>query len=168
VDLTIRDALRADARAVAEVHVRSWRAAYAGLMPAIVLDGLSVDSRAEMWSRVIGQDSVRLLVLTAPDVVGFASFGPDREEPGRGELYALYLDPTWWGRGAGRMLHDTATQHLDASYPLSMLWVLRGNDRAARFYVATGWRPDGVMRDDEQADGSVLVEDRFVRNRARA
>jgi hypothetical protein len=28
----------------------------------------------------------------------------------------------------------------------AVLWVLEGNDRAARFYVADGWSPDGARR----------------------
>jgi ribosomal protein S18 acetylase RimI-like enzyme len=52
--LTIRPATPTDARGIAEVHVRTWQDTYAGHMPAEFLAGLSVDQRAEMWSRVIG------------------------------------------------------------------------------------------------------------------
>jgi ribosomal protein S18 acetylase RimI-like enzyme len=168
MDLVVRNAQPDDARAVAEVQVRSWRAAYAGLMPAAVLDGLSVDSRTRMWDQLITQPAHHLLVLTAPEVVGFASFGPDREDAARGELYALYLHPSWWGRGAGRLLHDEAVQRLDAAHPASTLWVLQGNERAIRFYRAADWRPDGSVQTDAQPDGTVLVEDRYVRERVGA
>jgi ribosomal protein S18 acetylase RimI-like enzyme len=165
VTLVVRTARPTDTRAVAEVQVRSWRAAYAGLMPAALLDGLSVDSRAEMWSRLVARSEHHLLVLTAPDVVGFASVGPDRQDPGFGQLYALYLDPAWWGRGAGRLLHDAAVAHLDARHAASRLWVLSTNQRAIRFYRAAGWRPDGTVQTEEQPGGHVLVEDRYVRSR---
>ncbi|HUQ39529.1 MAG TPA: hypothetical protein VM030_05200, partial [Acidimicrobiales bacterium] len=38
-----------DARAIAEVHVASWLAAYRGIIDDDVLDGLSVDARAARW-----------------------------------------------------------------------------------------------------------------------
>jgi hypothetical protein len=44
--LTIRAATVADATAIGEVHVRSWQAAYAGLIPADFLARLSAESRA--------------------------------------------------------------------------------------------------------------------------
>lgn len=42
-----RDAVVEDAPGIARVHVESWRAAYAGLMPQAVLDDLSVGASAE-------------------------------------------------------------------------------------------------------------------------
>ena len=41
--VTVRDATVDDARAIAEVHVASWRWAYRGQLPDDLLDGLSVD-----------------------------------------------------------------------------------------------------------------------------
>jgi len=41
----IRPATPEDARAIAEVHVASWRYAYRGLLPDDVLDRLSVEER---------------------------------------------------------------------------------------------------------------------------
>ena len=43
--VVIREATPDDARAIAEVHVASWRWAYRGDLPAEFLDGLSVDDR---------------------------------------------------------------------------------------------------------------------------
>jgi len=159
----VRDARPDDARAVAEVHVASWRVAYAGLLPADVLAGLSVDARADMWTTLLAEPAHHLLVLAAPEVVGFASLGPERAEPARGELYAIYLDPAWWGRGAGRRLHDAALERLaTAGYDVAVLWVLRTNARATRFYRAAGWRPDGAEK-RERSHGAVLDEVRYRR-----
>ena len=41
----IRLATLADARAIAELHVASWRAAYVGILPPAYLEGLSVEER---------------------------------------------------------------------------------------------------------------------------
>jgi GNAT superfamily N-acetyltransferase len=164
VVLAVRDATDDDARAVAEVHVASWHAAYAGLIPADVLAELSVEERAAMWRRTLRDPAHHLLVLAAPGVVGFASCGPCRTDPDRGELYALYLDPAWWGRGGGRPLHDAALDRLAAAgHRTAALWVLRGNARAIRFYRARGWGPDGAEKLERGPGGAVLPEVRYVR-----
>ena len=41
--MIVRDAELRDARGIAEVHVRSWQAAYAGIIPDEELARLSVD-----------------------------------------------------------------------------------------------------------------------------
>lgn len=160
---TVRDATIVDAEAIARVHVRSWQHAYAGLMPADLLAGLSVADRATAWADRLTAAANPLLVVTVPEVVGFAAFGPNPTDPARGHLYAIYLDPSWWGRGAGRLLHDEVVARLDEHYPHSTLWVLRGNDRATRFYRAAGWQPDGTTNLDER-DEVTLLEDGYVRS----
>ena len=46
----IRAATVRDARAIAEVHVASWRWAYRDTFPAAALEGLDVEERARTWS----------------------------------------------------------------------------------------------------------------------
>jgi hypothetical protein len=43
--LDIRRASQSDARAIAEVHVASWRETYRGIVPDAFLDALSVAER---------------------------------------------------------------------------------------------------------------------------
>jgi len=79
--LSVRDAWPGEARAIAEVHVLSWRAAYRGLLPADVLDGLSVDGRERMWAGILRDPAPRRAVLVAAEedkVLGFAALGPSR------------------------------------------------------------------------------------------
>ncbi|MGH9204942.1 MAG: GNAT family N-acetyltransferase, partial [Acidimicrobiales bacterium] len=47
---TVRTAQAGDKQAVAGVHVRSWQAAYRGLMPDAYLDGLDPDDRAARYT----------------------------------------------------------------------------------------------------------------------
>jgi GNAT superfamily N-acetyltransferase len=138
--------------------VRSWQAAYAGLMPEDFLARLSVETRTAVWAGVLGENTGRLLLLEAPEPAGFAAFGPDT-----GLLYALYLLPEVWGRGLGRLLHAEVVRELAASgLAEAVLWVLATNERAKAFYAREGWAPDGGSQ-TEDFGGVTLEELRFSR-----
>jgi len=93
-------------------------------------------------------------------IVGYAFFGPEQDvlgapwphplspagQQGRvAELYALYVHPAWWSTGTGRALMDRVLATSTAARYLSvMLWVLRDNSRARRFYEQAGFEPDGA------------------------
>jgi ribosomal protein S18 acetylase RimI-like enzyme len=85
-------------------------------------------------------------------VVGFVTFGPSRDPDtmGMGEIYALYVDPGRYEGGVGRMLMAHARQRLkEQGFEAAVLWVLRGNERAASFYEREGWAADGAVREEE-------------------
>ncbi len=162
----VRAATPADAPAVARVHVDSWRAAYAGLLPQTVLDGLSVERREAFWRAAVEQPGDhRLWVVESGDlVVGFASTGPGRDEDlpaGAGEVLAIYLAPTEWDRGLGARLFRRAIADLrERDVNPLVLWVLAANARGRRFYEAMGWRPDGAERPID-FDGTSVEEVRY-------
>lgn len=94
--LAIRDARAEDAEDIAGVHVRSWQAAYRGLIDQSVLDGLSVDERASGWRRILAEPlptSLGTLVAVRDDhLIGWASLGSGRDPDGLadGEVYGIY------------------------------------------------------------------------------
>lgn len=53
----VRPARIGDERAIAEVHVHTWQAAYRGQLPDAFLDSLSVECRTRGWSRIIAQSA---------------------------------------------------------------------------------------------------------------
>src|SRR5205823_13647057 len=88
----IRPARAADAAAIAEVHVRTWRHAYRDLLPRELLDALTVERRTEMWRGVLEQESGKVWVAEAQaGLRGFASAGPSLTEEDVAELYAIYV-----------------------------------------------------------------------------
>jgi RimJ/RimL family protein N-acetyltransferase len=167
--MIIREAMAEDAQAIAEVHVLSWQAAYLGVLPQALLDGLSVERRAARWSDVIGTEDTQTFVATRGphgQVVGFISVGPSRDDDGDstvGELRAVYLRPETWYAGVGTQLHDAAMSALGQAYERATLWVLDGNARARAFYERHDWRPDGTTK-DEQFEGASLLEVRYRRS----
>jgi GNAT superfamily N-acetyltransferase len=151
--------------------VRSWQAAYRGLMPQEYLDGLDPADRLPRWQRMLaGNEPAEPEVLVADCgdcICGFASCGPTRDEdedPAEaGEIRAIYLAPEAMGTGAGRQLMAASIGQLTrAGYKLVTLWVLDTNTRARRFYEIAGFRPDGAVKVDDR-DGFRLNEVRYRR-----
>jgi GNAT superfamily N-acetyltransferase len=142
-----RAATAADAHGIAVVTVTSWRAAYRGLLPDGVLDGLSVPERERTWAGTLADPPPRTGVVVAEDgggIVGFAAVGPSPDDPALGQLFALYLVPAAFGTGVGHDLHAAALDRLRAAgFTDAVLWVLRTNARALRFYHREGWSPTG-------------------------
>lgn len=169
--MLIRSATAADADGVALVHVRSWQAAYRGLMPQDVLDGLSVAERAANWQRILtetSRGSQTLVVERDGMIVGWASFGTarDDEAPGTGELWGIYAHPDAWSLGVGHTLIIAVEEALRAEgHEVAYLWVLDGNDRAATFYERHGWASDGATKVDERP-GMTVLERRHVKRLA--
>ncbi|WP_402469047.1 GNAT family N-acetyltransferase [Isoptericola aurantiacus] len=164
-DVLIRPATPSDAAAIARVHLTSWRGAYAHVLPAEYLDSLDVDERASRWEKILDAGRGTTLVAEADGrTLGFASYGPSRDEDAENgclELYAIYLDPESWGRGVARDLMRTVLADVPTDVQMT-LWVLSENDRAHHFYRRHGFQPDGVERMEDIAEVPV-TEIRFSR-----
>ena len=150
--LRIREAVPADARAMAEIHVRSWQAAYRGQLTDDYLDGLSVEDRLEQHRRTLREPPAEWRTWVAQDgehVAGFAVTGPSQDADATertGEVYAIYLEPDRVGTGAGRALFERAVGDLrERGFDAATLWVLETNERARRFYEVAGWTHDGTV-----------------------
>jgi len=167
-DVTIRIAEVTDASAIAEVHVRSWQEAYAGIVPADYLASLDPQERALEWRRHLEQgphDGVRTwLAETSGTTLGFATVGPSRDEDARRgdrEIYSIYLHPGMWGKGVARDLLRTVIGEVGPQIPIT-LWVLAENERARHFYRRHGFATDGAER-MEEVGGAELLEVRYRR-----
>jgi ribosomal protein S18 acetylase RimI-like enzyme len=163
----IRPALPADARAIATVHVATWRDAYAGLLPDEVLAGLDVAERADRWRDRLAAPAAGVFVLVLEQdgrVGGFVSGGPSRDQFPGGEVYAIYVDPAGQRRGGGSRLLVAAARHLaQAHFTDASLWVMAGNHPARRFYESQGWRSDGTEQPWTHSGGNAVMEVRYVK-----
>lgn len=117
------------------VHYKSWQETYPGLVPQAYLESVTLESctaMARRWRNNI------LIAKDGKQVIGFAAFGPCRDDRLRncGEIIALYTLQACYGKGAGQMLLQAALEKL-SGYAHIFLWVLRGNSRAIRFYEKT-------------------------------
>lgn len=147
----IRRARPADAAAIADVHVRTWQAAYEHVFGAERLATLDTVQREQRWRRALETgDQAGFVAAQDGVVVGWATVGPSHEEASSGELYGIYVAPEAWGAGAGPALLRAAVDELCAQgYVDAVLWVLADNPRARRFYEREGWALDGRRRRGE-------------------
>lgn len=170
----VRRAKANDAAAIAALQVRSWRAAYRGVVPDAFLDDLAEDAWLERWTDQLTA-AVRAGVhqLVSTDVRdgparAVAACGPAMEPTAEltAQLYVLYADPGWWGRGHGGALLRRVHELLAADgHSAALLWVAAVNDRSIGFYEHHGWTRDGQTQREEVA-GATFDELRMVRNLA--
>ncbi len=154
-DVSLRPARHGDAAAIARVHVETWRAAYAGIVPDDYLVAMTEAKQALQWNRTIRAATAPEAVLAAEStdvpggrIVGFGSCGPARGQPGGGpgggpgdgEVFTLYVAPDWQGQGIGRMLLEELFGRLHGGgLNHAIVWVLGANP-ARFFYEARGGR----------------------------
>jgi GNAT superfamily N-acetyltransferase len=149
-DVSIRQAVVADAEPLAHLHVDVWDDAYTGLMAQGILDDRreKVAERVEKWREILRDPGPTWVAESSDGLIGFASSGParDNDMDEMLELWALYVRASWWGTGVGHALFEIAVGDR-ACY----LWVLANNERAIGFYERQGFRLDGT--EDEHDEG---------------
>ena len=146
--VVLRDARPGDARAMAELNAAAWRAFFPGLVPQALIDGQEVEPRVRYWEAHLPAIPPERTWVgeRAGRVIGLTHTGPSRDPdvPGAAEVYGMYVEPEAVGTGVGRALMEAALEHFrSGSWEEAILWTLPGDHRAARFYRAGGWQPDG-------------------------
>lgn len=168
----IRPMTLSDCDRVAEIRIGGWQSAYKGLIPQSYLDALDVTQDAERRRAYLSQGDGGVVDLVAERdgrVVGWACHGPYRDgeaRTGDAELYAIYVGPGLCGEGIGQsLLQESLRRCTTAGHPRVLLWVLKDNTRARRFYEQAGFRPDGAEEPFE-VEGVAVPEVRYVRELA--
>lgn len=164
----VRHARPADASAIAKVHVETWRAAYAGLVPEQYLVRMTASGQAFTWRKVLARKRAEeaVFVAEAPPfgqsaphhVVAFGSCG--RQRAGdllyAGEVYTLYVAQDWQGYGIGRQLLTAMFRWLhESGIPDCVIWVL-ANNPSRFFYERMGGHR--VAEREQVFAGEMLTE----------
>jgi ribosomal protein S18 acetylase RimI-like enzyme len=165
--VSIASASAEDCRAVAQIHVDAWRAAYDGIVPSDYLAALSVDERETMWRTAVERGTPRVLVARMDQrVAGWIAYGQSRDEgtaPDVAEIWAIYVDPVAWSNGIGQALWDAARRELQGQgYRSVTLWVIRNNVRAIRFYGRAGFAAEVESAKQFELGGAQITEVRLV------
>lgn len=166
--MAIRRAVESDVSAMARVQTASWAGTYTGLIPDSIFELMTVERRVEMYDWYMANRPERNVLLVAEagsEVVGVAWAGPSRDEDigadQVAELFAIYVDPAYWGAGHGKALMIHALDVMRTlGFELATLWVLDTNERGRGFYERGGWQADGAVKMDESY-GDPLHEVRY-------
>jgi RimJ/RimL family protein N-acetyltransferase len=153
--MTVRRATADDARAIGAVFDAAVRAGWTFLPEPPSFPPAD-------WDRLVADHAPPNVLLVAVDhsgrVVGYSA-----AHPADGELFLLFVDPAYGGRGVGRRLLDAAHDALRAAgCREAHLYTHERNQRALRVYASAGYRPDGTVRESDFM-GNPLREVRLVK-----
>ena len=146
----MRRAKAKDAAALARVHVDSWRAAYRGLVPPETLRSFDYPWREDVFRNALAAEAEETYVIELnQEVVGFVTLGAARDEDVEaaviGEIWGIYITPTYWRKGIGtKALAEAERLLLSRGYHQAVLWVVQGNHQGRRFYESRGYQFDGA------------------------
>jgi len=137
----IAEAKDDDAVSVAQLHILSWQASYAGILPDDYLQTRIVAERTGYWTKALpgGDYSLVLIARDKTGPVGFIAI-KDRVDAGYdATIEHLHVLPGSKGTGLGRRLMREATASLIGRGLSSIcLWVFEDNKPAIGFYESLG------------------------------
>ncbi len=141
----VRPATARDAQAIANIEISAAQAAYQGLLSNQQISALGADKRQVYWREAIEFSEPQVYVaLDGEEVVGFVGFDRSRDPgtpPTTGEIWAIYVATSHWGRGVGLALWDAAREGLlEEGCKKVTLWLPLGNERALRFHDLAGFK----------------------------
>lgn len=124
----------------AYVHWKSWQEEYKNLVSQEYLAKLTLEKCENLAHKLTDN---HLIAKVGDRVVGFLAYGDRGEEnPGVGEIFAIYVLAEYFGTGVAQKLMRAGLEKL-VGYDSVQLWVLKGNKRAIRFYEKCGFVPSG-------------------------
>lgn len=142
-DIKIRKGKPSDAKAVADAFGQSWQQAYQGIIPHFHLESMIRRRSSEWWAGAIRSGDSIIVIEQGGVVVGYATLGFSRTKgPYQGEIYELYIAPSYQGLGLGEYLFEACRSALDERRLRGLIiWALSQNTLATDFYWRRGGRP---------------------------
>ncbi|MFJ9866511.1 GNAT family N-acetyltransferase [Streptomyces sp. NPDC101165] len=142
MEIVLRRAVAADARAVADVWLRSYTAA----LPTVVRPRSDDEVRDYFREVVVPSRETWVAAAGGGEIVGMMVLAGD-------ELSQLYLDPDWRGRGLGDRFVALAKERSPGGLGL---WTFQVNEPAHRFYERHGFvaveHTDGRGNEEREPD----------------
>jgi GNAT superfamily N-acetyltransferase len=139
--LSVRCARPSDAADLARIYIESWQDTYAGLIPHSLLSAMSLKGHTARWQATMrGPGAVLVAEDALHGAIGLASLGTARDGTlgYEGEVYTLYVDPAFLGRGTGRALMAGAFDIFkDRKLRSCIIWAHAQNN-ACFFYERMG------------------------------
>lgn len=164
---TIRFADINDCKALGTIHCESWKIAYKGIVPDSILENMSAEKSMMKFIDSISSGKEKNVIITKDNnAIGFMCLGKCRDndlEDLFGEIWGIYLLPSYWRKGAGTELVNWGISYLNnMGFSKISLWVLEENNNARMFYEKFGFHHDGTVK--ELNFGKVLNEHRYIKD----
>ena len=135
-EIIIRKARAEDVRAIAEICVEDWQKAYRGIIDSDFLDSMSVDQRYEIEIKRYQKYAV---ATDGDEILGYAWLETTEDEEADCEIIALYVRYSNRKSGIGKLLLQYAVKSFkDSGKKRMIIWCLKENDEARRFYEKAG------------------------------
>ena len=160
----IRKANPEDYADIANIHFKSWHAAYLDLLPASYInDKNNLCNKTKMWQELMAHPDV--IVWIAYDAhhhnLGFIGYFINNKNY---EITTLYVLPDYQGLGIGTQLMTASLQallesHIHAHF---YLWVLENNVAAIDFYQKFGFVANGE-KNEECYKSTQIIDIKMVR-----
>jgi GNAT superfamily N-acetyltransferase len=166
-DVSVRPAQPDDVPEIARIQVETWRAAYHAILPAAVLESLTVEAAGPAWTAAVTEPpSARHHVLVALEqqwVVGFTAVIPaddledgDPDPDATALIGPLLVEPRWGRRGHGSRLLAAAVDHArDDGQRRAIAWLPTADSASLDFFRSAGWDADGYARALDTGAGEV-------------
>jgi ribosomal protein S18 acetylase RimI-like enzyme len=140
--IALRPAVPADAAAIGAVFDAAVRTGWTYLGDLVAEPMFTPPD----WNQLVADHMPPNVLLVAVDetegVVGYTAV-----HPADGEMFLLFVHPSYAGRGIGRTLLAAAHDALRvAGCSEAFLFTHEQNERALAVYTAAGYRPDGSVR----------------------
>jgi len=165
-DITIRLARPADAADMADIHARSWSAAYKGIIPRRFIRKTN-RTRPELWNRIVTEDNDKhYIILCDGKTVGIMSVGPPKDDDVGDDTYELrgiYLYPDYYRQGIGTFATEYAFNIARNLGKTKMtVWVFAENTNSIDFYTKRGFTADG--KTDSRKYGKIVYSIRMIKS----
>jgi len=158
----VRRGKLADAKPLADVFRESWELTYRGIIPHLHLETMIRRRSPEWWRTMIRSGDTLFVLEVAGQVAGYATCGVSRTRGAQqGEIYEIYLAPTYQGLGLGEHLFEACRHALDMRRLDGLLvWALADNAGAIDFYWRRGGRP--IAKRADKIGGAKLAKLAFA------
>lgn len=127
------------------VHWKSWHETYTGLVDPAYMEKTTLEKcidTARRWTQNL------MVAKDGGKVIGFVGYGEHSDDiiTNCGEVFSIYVLSDYHGKKIGYELMNAALEKL-SDYDKIAVWVLKGNDKAIRFYEKYGFRFDGTEKE---------------------
>lgn len=147
----IRIANESDYEQIAKISIEGWQHAYKGIFPDSVLNNLQWQPRVDGRRKHFDRDTMACFVYVIDEnVVAFCDVGVARKvdgatsiSTGYGEIYAIYVLPSYQRQGIGKILFNRALEYVnERGWGNVVIWTLVENKSSHLFYANCGCKPN--------------------------